>query len=334
MALQTYEEITRKLQQGNFAPVYFLMGEEPYYIDQIAEYIQQNAIDTLAQTFDQTIIYGKDTTMRAVIELARRFPMMGEKQVVIVKEAQQLDSFNLLSAYINQPQPSTILVFCHKYGKLDKRNKLTKELEAKAVLFESNKIREYQTAGWITNYVKQNNLNIEQPAVLLLAEYLGTDLSKIINELNKLIQAAENKPITTTLVEQNVGISKEYNIFELQNALIETDTLKANRIIRYFAANPKNNPIVLVLSMLFKFFSNLMIYHYLPDKTEYTVASTLKVSPYQVKDYKKAASTFNARRTMNNISYIREAAAKFNGVDTIAITEEDILKELIFKIIH
>lgn len=334
MALQTYEEITRKLQQGNFAPVYFLMGEEPYYIDQIAEYIQQNAIDTLAQTFDQTIIYGKDTTMRAVIELARRFPMMGEKQVVIVKEAQQLDSFNLLSAYINQPQPSTILVFCHKYGKLDKRNKLTKELEAKAVLFESNKIREYQTAGWITNYVKQNNLNIEQPAVLLLAEYLGTDLSKIINELNKLIQAAENKPITTTLVEQNVGISKEYNIFELQNALIETDTLKANRIIRYFAANPKNNPIVLVLSMLFKFFSNLMIYHYLPDKTEYTVASTLKVSPYQVKDYKKAASTFNARRTMNNISYIREVAAKFNGVDTIAITEEDILKELIFKIIH
>ena len=334
MALQTYEEITRKLQQGNFAPVYFLMGEEPYYIDQIVEYIQQNAIDTLAQTFDQTIIYGKDTTMRAVIELARRFPMMGEKQVVIVKEAQQLDSFNLLSAYINQPQPSTILVFCHKYGKLDKRNKLTKELEAKAVLFESNKIREYQTAGWITNYVKQNNLNIEQPAVLLLAEYLGTDLSKIINELNKLIQAAENKPITTTLVEQNVGISKEYNIFELQNALIETDTLKANRIIRYFAANPKNNPIVLVLSMLFKFFSNLMIYHYLPDKTEYTVASTLKVSPYQVKDYKKAASTFNARRTMNNISYIREAAAKFNGVDTIAITEEDILKELIFKIIH
>lgn len=334
MALQTYEEITRKLQNGNFAPVYFLMGEEPYYIDQIAEYIQQNAIDPLAQAFDQTIIYGKDTTMRAVIELARRFPMMGNKQVVIVKEAQQLDSFNLLSSYINQPQSSTILVFCHKYGKLDKRNKVTKELEAKAVLFESNKIRDYQTAGWITNYVKQNNLKIEQAAVLLLAEYLGTDLSKIINELNKLIEAAENKEITTTLVEQNVGISKEYNVFELQNALIEIDILKANRIIRYFAANPKNNPIVLVLSMLFKFFSNLMIYHYLPDKTEYVVASTLKVSPYQVKDYKKAATTFNARKTMNNISYIREAAAKFNGVETVAITEEDILKELIFKILH
>ena len=334
MAQQTYEEITKKLHQGNYAPVYFLMGEEPYYIDQIANYIQEHALDPTAQAFDQTIIYGKETTMRGVIELARRFPMMGQKQVVIVKEAQNLDSFNLLSHYLNQPQPTTILVFCYKYGKLDKRNKVTKELETKAVLFESNKIRDYQTAGWITNYVKQNKLNIEQAAVQLLAEYLGTDLTKIINELTKLIQAAENKTITTTLVEQNVGISKEYNVFELQNALVEKDIIKANRIIRYFAANQKNNPMVLVVSMLFKFFSNLMIYHYLPDKTEYAVASALKIAPFQVKDYKKAATTFNARKTMNNISYIRETAAKYNGVDTPPTTEEDLLKELIFKILH
>ena len=334
MALPTYEEIYRKLQQGQFASVYFLMGEEPYYIDQISDYIQKNALDPMAQEFDQTIVYGKDTTMRAVIELARRFPMMGQRQVVIVKEAQHLDSFNLLSHYLSQPQPSTVLVFCHKYGKLDKRNKLTKELETKAVLFESNKIRDYQTAGWITNYVKKNDVNIEPAAVQLLAEYLGTDLQKIINELNKLIEAAENKTITTNLVEQNVGISKEYNVFELQNALVDMDVVKANRIVRYFAANPKNNPIVLVLSMLFKFFSNLMMYHYLPDKTEYAVAGALKVSPFQVKDYRKAATVYNARKTMNNISYIREAAARFNGVDCAPISDEDLLKELVFKILH
>ena len=226
------------------------------------------------------------------------------------------------------------MVFCHKYGKVDKRNKAIKDLDARYTLFESNKIREYQTTGWITNYVKQKQVKIEPDAVNLLAEYLGTDLSKIINELNKLIVAAEHKTITTELVEQNVGISKEYNVFELQNALIALDVVKANRIVRYFAANPKNNPIVLVLSMLFKFFSNLMIYHYLPDKADYAVASALKVSPYQVKDYKKASTVFNARKTMNNISYIREAAAKFNGVDTVALTEEDLLKELVFKILH
>lgn len=332
--MKTYEEIIEKLHKGNYDSIYFLMGEEPYYIDQIADYIQQNALDPIAQEFDQTVVYGKDTTMSAVIEMARRFPMMGQRQVVIVKEAQQLDSFNLLTHYVNQPQPSTILVFCHKYGKVDKRNKAIKDLDARYTLFESNKIREYQTTGWITNYVKQKQVKIEPDAVNLLAEYLGTDLSKIINELNKLIVAAEHKTITTELVEQNVGISKEYNVFELQNALIALDVVKANRIVRYFAANPKNNPIVLVLSMLFKFFSNLMIYHYLPDKADYAVASALKVSPYQVKDYKKASTVFNARKTMNNISYIREAAAKFNGVDTVALTEEDLLKELVFKILH
>lgn len=332
--MKTYEEIIEKLHKGNYDSIYFLMGEEPYYIDQIADYIQQNALDPIAQEFDQTVVYGKDTTMSAVIEMARRFPMMGQRQVVIVKEAQQLDSFNLLTHYVNQPQPSTILVFCHKYGKVDKRNKAIKDLDARYTLFESNKIREYQTTGWITNYVKQKQVKIEPDAVNLLAEYLGTDLSKIINELNKLIVAAEHKTITTELVEQNVGISKEYNVFELQNALIALDIVKANRIVRSFAANPKNNPIVLVLSMLFKFFSNLMIYHYLPDKADYAVASALKVSPYQVKDYKKASTVFNARKTMNNISYIREAAAKFNGVDTVALTEEDLLKELVFKILH
>lgn len=332
--MKTYEEIIQNLQKGNYDSIYFLMGEEPYYIDQIADYIQKNALDPIAQEFDQIIVYGKDTTMSAVIELARRFPMMGQRQVVIVKEAQQLDSINLLAHYLQQPQPTTILVFCYKYGKIDKRNKITKDLDAKYTLFESTKIRDYQTAGWITNYVKQNKVKIEQNAVTLLADYLGTDLSKIINELNKLIIATENKTITTDLVEQNVGISKEYNIFELQNALINKDVVKANRIIRYFAANPKNNPIVLVLSMLFKFFSNLMMYHYLQDKTEYAVVGALKVSPYQVKDYKKAATVYNARKTMNIISFIREAAAKFNGVDTVPISDEDLLKELVFKILH
>ena len=260
--------------------------------------------------------------------------MFGERQVVIVKEAQHLGSFDDLNYYLQQPQKSTILVFCYKYGSLDKRLKLLKEIEKTGVLMESAKIRDYQVVGWITDYVRQHKLDIDSKAVALLAEYLGTDLSKIINELNKLIIGCGGKTITADSVESNVGISKDYNVFELQKALVKRDVLKANRIIRYFAANPKNNPLVMVLAQLFKFFSNLMIYHYLGDKQENSVAVALKISPFFVRDYKEAAQSFNARRTMNAISYIREAAARQNGVDVYQMADEDILKELIFKILH
>lgn len=330
----TPAQILSDLKKGKFAPVYLLMGEEPYYIDLISDYIEEHALDAASRDFDQIVVYGKDTTLREVIQTARRFPMFGERQVVIVKEAQHLGSFDDLNYYLQQPQKSTILVFCYKYGSLDKRLKLLKEIEKTGVLMESAKIRDYQVVGWITDYVRQHKLDIDSKAVALLAEYLGTDLSKIINELNKLIIGCGGKTITAELVESNVGISKDYNVFELQNALIKRDVLKANRIIRYFAANPKNNPLVMVLAQMFKFFSNLMIYHYLGDKQESSVAVALKISPFFVRDYKEAAQSFNARRTMNAISYIREAAARQNGVDVYQMNDEDILKELIFKILH
>lgn len=330
----TPAQILSDLKNGKFAPIYLLMGEEPYYIDLISDYIEEHALDAASRDFDQIVVYGKDTTLREVIQTARRFPMFGERQVVIVKEAQHLGSFDDLNYYLQQPQKSTILVFCYKYGSLDKRLKLLKEIEKTGVLMESAKIRDYQVVGWITDYVRQHKLDIDSKAVALLAEYLGTDLSKIINELNKLIIGCAGKTITADLVESNVGISKDYNVFELQKALVKRDVLKANRIIRYFAANPKNNPLVMVLAQLFKFFSNLMIYHYLGDKQENSVAVALKISPFFVRDYKEAAQSFNARRTMNAISYIREAAARQNGVDVYQMADEDILKELIFKILH
>lgn len=330
----TPAQILSDLKNGKYAPIYLLMGEEPYYIDLISDYIEEHALDAASRDFDQIVVYGKDTTLREVIQTARRFPMFGERQVVIVKEAQHLGSFDDLNYYLQQPQKSTILVFCYKYGSLDKRLKLLKEIEKTGVLMESAKIRDYQVVGWITDYVRQHKLDIDSKAVALLAEYLGTDLSKIINELNKLIIGCAGKTITADLVESNVGISKDYNVFELQKALVKRDVLKANRIIRYFAANPKNNPLVMVLAQLFKFFSNLMIYHYLGDKQENSVAVALKISPFFVRDYKEAAQSFNARRTMNAISYIREAAARQNGVDVYQMADEDILKELIFKILH
>ena len=330
----TPAQILSDLKNGKYAPIYLLMGEEPYYIDLISDYIEEHALDAASRDFDQIVVYGKDTTLREVIQTARRFPMFGERQVVIVKEAQHLGSFDDLNYYLQQPQKSTILVFCYKYGSLDKRLKLLKEIEKTGVLMESAKIRDYQVVGWITDYVRQHKLDIDSKAVALLAEYLGTDLSKIINELNKLIIGCGGKTITADSVESNVGISKDYNGFELQKALVKRDVLKANRIIRYFAANPKNNPLVMVLAQLFKFFSNLMIYHYLGDKQENSVAVALKISPFFVRDYKEAAQSFNARRTMNAISYIREAAARQNGVDVYQMADEDILKELIFKILH
>ena len=224
----TPAQILSDLKNGKYAPIYLLMGEEPYYIDLISDYIEEHALDAASRDFDQTVVYGKDTTMREVIQTARRFPMFGTRQVVIVKEAQHLGSFDDLNYYLQQPQKSTVLVFCYKYGSLDKRLKLLKEIEKTGVLMESAKIRDYQVVGWITDYVRQHKLNIDSKAVALLAEFLGTDLSKIINELNKLIIGCGGKTITADLVESNVGISKDYNVFELQKALVKRDVLKAN----------------------------------------------------------------------------------------------------------
>ena len=332
----SYEQILSDLQRKKFAPLYFLMGDEPYYIDEISDYIQKNVLDETEKEFDQTILYGKDVDISAVVNVAKRYPMMGSHQVVIVKEAQSIKEWDNLVYYLSNPLNSTVLVFCYKYGTPDKRKKWFQEVQKTAVLFESVKLRDYEVSSWISRYCKSKNVAIDDKAVAMLSEFLGTDLSKLVNELDKLVltMPADSRRISPELVERNIGISKDFNVFELQAALINRDVLKANRIIRYFAENKKANPLVMVLSQLFKFFSDLMIFHYLSDKSQGAVASELKINPYFVKDYQKAAQSFNAWKTMSIISWIRETDARYKGIDNPSTDEADLMKELVFKILH
>jgi len=332
----SYEQILTDLRKKAYSPVYFLMGEEPYYIDYLSDFIQNNVLNETEKEFDQTILYGKDVDINTVINAAKRYPMMSPNQVLIVKEAQLIKDWDNLVHYLSNPLKSTILVFCYKYGTPDKRKKWFQDLQKTAIIYESVKLRDYEIEAWISKYCKSKNVGIEDKAVAMLKDFLGTDLSKLVNELDKLVltKPADMQRITPDLVEKNIGISKDYNVFELQAALISRDVLKANRIIQYFSENKKANPMVLVLAQLFKFFSELMLYHYLPDKSQGAVASELKINPYFVKDYQKASHVFGAWKTMNIISYIRETDARYKGIDNPSTDEADLLIELIYKILH
>ena len=333
----THDHILSDLERKNYSPVYFLMGEEPYYIDLISDYIQKNVLEDTEKEFDLSILYGKDITdISSVINAAKRYPMIASHQVVIVKEAQLIKDWDNLIHYLTSPLKSTILVFCYKYGTPDKRKKWFQEVNKVAAVFESVKLRDYEVGSWISKYCKAKNVQIEEKSIAMLSEFLGTDLSKLVNEIDKLLltKPIDSHSITPDLIEKNIGISKDFNVFELQVALVNKDVLKANRIIRYFADNKKANPMVLTLSQLFKFFSDLMIYHYLSDKNPTSVASELKINPYFVKDYQKAAQSFGAWKTMNIISWIRETDARYKGIDNPSTVEGDLLKELVFKILH
>jgi len=332
----SYEQILTDLRKKVYSPVYFLMGEEPYYIDVLSDFIQNNVLNETEKEFDQTILYGKDVDINIVINAAKRYPMMGTHQVLIVKEAQLIKDWDNLVHYLSKPLKSTILVFCYKYGTPDKRKKWVLELNKVATVYESSKLRDYEVGSWISKYCKSKNVAIDEKAAAMLSDFLGTDLSKLVHELEKLVltKPAGTQSITPELVEKNIGISKDFNVFELQAALINRDVLKANRIIHYFSENKKANPMVLVLAQLFKFFSELMLYHYLPDKSQGAVASELKINPYFVKDYQKASQVFGAWKTMNIISFIRDTDSRYKGIDNPSTDEGDLLKELIFKILH
>ena len=332
----SYEQILNDLDRKIYEPVYLLMGEEPYYIDLISDFIQKNVLNEMEQEFDLTVLYGKDVDTSTVINAAKRYPMLGGYQVLIIKEAQNIKALDDLVYYFQNPLKSTILVICYKYGTPDKRKKWVQDAAKTGVVFESMKLRDYEVGSWINRYIKRKNLAIDEKAVVMLSDFLGSDLGKIANELDKLIltKPTGQQRITPELVEANIGISKDFNAFELIAALINRDVLKANRIIRYFGENKKSNPSVLVLANLFNFFSNLMIYHYLPDKNPGVVAAELRVNPYFVKDYQKAAQLFNAWKTMNIISYIRETDARSKGIDNPGADDFDLYKELIFKILH
>jgi len=332
----SYEQILTDLRKKVYQPVYFLMGEEPYYIDVISDFIQNNVLNETEKEFDQTILYGKDVDINIVINAAKRYPMMGTYQVLIIKEAQLIKDWDNLVHYLSKPSKSTILVFCYKYGTPDKRKKWVLELSKTGIVYESAKLREYEIGNWISQFCKSKKVAIDEKAIAMLTDFLGTDLSKLVHELDKLIltKPADIHSITPELVEKNIGISKDFNVFELQAALINRDVLKANRIIHYFAENKKANPMVMVLAQLFKFFSELMLYHYLPDKSQGAVASELKINPYFVKDYQKASQVFGAWKTMNIISFIRETDSRYKGIDNPSTDEGDLMKELIFKILH
>ena len=332
----SYEQILSDLRRKAYKPVYLLMGEESYYIDIISDFIQDNVLDESQREFDMTVVYGKDTDMTSIVNAAKRYPMMSPHQVVIVKEAQLIKDWEPLQYYISKPLNSTLLVFAYKYGTPDKRKKWVQDIGKTGVVFESEKLREYEMGTWISRYAKEKNVNIDVKAVQMLTEFLGTDLSKVANELDKLLitKPADSNQITPEHVEKNIGISKDFNVFELQAALINKDKLKANRIIRYFADNKKANPMLMVLAQLFNFFSGLMIYHYLSDKSPAAVASELKINPYFVKDYEKAAKAFGAWKTMNIITWIRETDARGKGIDSNGVEDGELMKELVYKILH
>jgi DNA polymerase III subunit delta len=332
----TYEQIISDLKKRIFKPVYFLAGDEPYYIDLIVEYIEDKVLPEAEKAFNQMVIYGDDTNISAIIDTARRFPMMASHQVVIIKEAQSLKKIDELIIYLEQPLLSTILVFSYKYKTIDKRTKLYKTLMSHGIYFESGRIREYLIPGWIERYLMTKGIKAEPSATAMLTEYLGTDLHKIVNELDKLlITLPGDKPlITTSLIENNIGISKDYNNFELQNAIGERNILKANKIIHYFANNPRDNPITLTIASIFGFFSKLLTYHYLADKSKNNVAAVLKVNPFFVKDFENSASKYNVSKTVKIISLIRTYDMKSKGYGDPGTEPGDLLKELVYKILH
>lgn len=333
----TYEEIVRNLRNKVYAPVYFLMGEEDYYIDRISDYIIDTVLTDTEKEFNLTVLYGSDTDIATIINAAKRYPMMSKYQVVAVREAQALRNLDELVYYLQKPLESTILVMCYKHGALDRRKKLVAELEKAGVLFESKKLKDAQLPGFITSYLKRKQVEIEPKASEMMAEFVGTDLNRMAGELEKLVITlpAGQRRITPEQIEHNIGISKDYNNFELRNALIEKDVLKANRIIKYFEENPKNNPLQVTLAVLFNFFANLMLVYYAPDKSDRGIAAHLGLrSPWQAKDYENAMKRYTGVKVMQIVGAIRQCDAKSKGVGNSSVSDGELLRELVYFILH
>jgi DNA polymerase-3 subunit delta len=311
------------------------MGEETYFIDKISDYIADNVLTEAEKGFNQTVLYGKDTEPHMIIANARRFPMMANYQVIIVREAQNIKKIEELETYAKNPLNSTILVINYKYKTLDKRKTFPKLLDQKGVLFESKKIYDNQLPTWISSYLKSQQYTISPQAAALISEFLGADLSKVANELDKLIISLPvGTQITPDHIEKNIGISKEFNVYELQNALGDRDLLKANRIINYFGANPSSNPVPVVISSLFSYFSKILNYHFLEDKSQNNVASVLQVHPFFVKTYVAAAKNYNIKKLVEIVSILREYDMKSKGFGNISATPADLQREMIYRILH
>lgn len=333
------KKIMEQLRKGKYDPVYVLQGEETYYIDLISNYIETNGLTETEKGFNQVILYGKDVAMAALLTQARRFPMMAERQVVIVKEAQDVQDLNkdsgakLLLDYITRPVPSTVLVLCHKNKSFDKRRELGKKIDQLTTSVTFKKPSENQLGEFIQTYITEHKYTINDDAVRVLAEYVGADLNRLANEMEKvLIGHNEKEVITAHHVMAQVGISREYNIFELQRALIRKDKLQVAKIVNYFEANTRKNPIIPLVAFLYSFFSKLLAAHTTPDKSDKGLVSALKISPYAVKDYSNALRQYSLPAVIAGIKLLKQADLKLKGVDSGAQSEGDILKELIFRL--
>lgn len=330
-----YTEIVNNIKAGNFAPIYFLMGEETYHIDQLTKLIENVALPEDQQSFNQTVLYGRDTDVNTIIGEAKRYPMMADRVVVIVREAQDVRMIENLEKYLENVQPTTVLVIAYKYKTIDKRKKFYKLLSNGNVVFESKKLYDNQIPDWIGNNLSQRGYGSSMKARMLLAQSLGSDLGRIDSELEKLELVAEKgATIDEQIVEDNIGISKDYNNFELITALGNKDLLKALTIQKYFAANPKDNPLVVTIGLVFGFFSKLMIVHQAQDKSPGSLAKLIGVNPYFIKDYQTGAVNYDLKKLARIISYLRECDVRSKGVRNATTTDGELLKELIFKIIH
>jgi DNA polymerase-3 subunit delta len=329
-------KIVNDIKAGNIKPIYFLMGEESYYIDKLSDYIEQNVLSEDEKGFNQTVLYGRDVTIEDIVSTAKRYPMMAERQVVIVKEAQDLSrTIDKLESYAENPMPSTVLVFCYKYKTLDKRKKMTKTLAKNGVVYESKKLYENQVGDWIKRVLSGKDYSIEPKANAMLVEFLGTDLSKINNELEKLqIILPKGSTITPQHIEENIGFSKDFNIFELRKAIGDKNQLKAYTIVDNFAQNPKDNPIVLTTSLIFSFFVQLLKYHGLKDKNPKNVAAALGVNPFFLKDYDVAIKNYPMRKVSQIVGSLRDVDVKSKGVGANALSQSDLLREMLFKIFN
>jgi DNA polymerase III subunit delta len=335
------KKILVDVKARKFAPVYFLQGEETFYIDKISDAIEANVLTEAEKGFNQVIVYGKDAAMATILTHAKRFPMMAERQVVIVKEAQDIPDLNkemgakLLLDYLTRPVPSTVLVFCHKNKSLDKRKELGKKIDQLTVCITGKKIYDNQLPEFVQEYAHDNKIRIDDQAVMALCEYVGNDLHRLANEIDKLaIATASGGTITADQVMNQVGVSKEYNIFELQKAIINRDVLLASKIVNFFESNTKKNPIIPVVAYLYSFFSKLLAATQAPDKSDKGLVSALKISPYAAKDYVMALRQYPADRIMNTISYLRDTDLKLKGVNSGSENDGQIFRELIYRIMH
>ncbi len=333
-----FEQIKRDIKNKIFHPVYFLTGEEPYFIDQISKLIESSVLSAEEKEFNQIILYGRETTTNQIISLAREYPVFGNYRVLIVREAQNLKKFEddeLMMAFLQKPVPTTLLVLEYKYKKVDGRKSLVKQMKKSAVFFESKKLYDNEIPSWIEKMISGMGFTISPQTSSILAESLGNDLTKIQNEIRKLVINVENKAeITPEIVEQNIGISKDYNIFEFQNALGERNILKANKIINYFTANPKEHPLLFVIIMMFSYFRKLYLFHFLTDKSDRNVAAQLAIRPFFVREYRLAAGRYSKQKLRQIIGILRDYDRKAKGVDSAAIDDGGIMKEMVYKIIH